>query len=110
MVREATNVSAQEALDAGLIDLIAGDQTELLSDLDGFAVKGPKAGDARHDRLLGRASATCRCRYELLQILVNPNVAYLLLLIGMIGIALEFGRPGHDRPRRCSAASPSSSG
>src|SRR5689334_618650 len=44
MVREATNVTAQEALDRGLIDLIAADQEDLLAQLDGFEVKGPKAG------------------------------------------------------------------
>ena len=93
MVREATNVSAQEALDAGLIDLIAGDQTELLSDLDGFAVKGPKRAtlDTTGYSVEQRDMPL---RYELLQILVNPNVAYLLLLIGMIGIALEAAAPG----------------
>ena len=43
MVREATNVTSQEALDRGLIDLIATDQDDLLAQLDGFEVKGPKA-------------------------------------------------------------------
>ncbi len=93
MVREATNVSAAEALDAGLIDLIAGDQAELLSELDGFEVKGPKeqkldtAGYSIEERDMP-------LRYELMQILVNPNIAYLLLLVGMIGIALEAAAPG----------------
>ena len=97
MVREATNVSAAEALDAGLIDLIAGDQDELLADLDGFEVKGPKketldtAGYALSERDMP-------LRYELMQILVNPNIAYLLLLVGMIGIALEVAAPGAILP------------
>ena len=43
MVTEATNVTADEALDAGLIDLIAADQDDLLAQLDGFEVEGPKA-------------------------------------------------------------------
>ena len=60
MVREATNVTAAEALDAGLIDLIAPDQEALLADLDGFQVKGPKADDARHRRLLDLRAPTCR--------------------------------------------------
>ena len=93
MVREATNVSAREALDAGLIDLIAGDQTELLSDLDGFEVKGPKRATLETTGY-SVEQRDMPLRYELLQILVNPNVAYLLLLIGMIGIALEAAAPG----------------
>jgi len=93
MVREATNVSAAEALDAGLIDLIAPDQESLLADLDGFQVKGPKrttldtAGYSISERDMP-------LRYEVLQFLVNPNVAYLLLLIGLIGITLEIFSPG----------------
>jgi membrane-bound serine protease (ClpP class) len=43
MVTEAENVTAQEALDANAIDLVAADIDELLTALDGFRVKGPKA-------------------------------------------------------------------
>jgi len=93
MVREATNVTADEALDAGLIDLVANDQSDLLGQLDGFEVKGPKAttldteGVVIDDREMPFL-------YDLLQVLVDPNVAFLLLLVGMLGIALEFFAPG----------------
>lgn len=93
MVREATNVSAREALDAGLIDLIAGDQQELLAELDGFEVQGPKrttletSGYEIEERDMP-------LRYEVLQVLVDPNIAYLLLLVGLIGITLEILSPG----------------
>jgi len=93
MVREATNVTAEEALDAGLIDLIATDQDDLLTQLDGFEVQGPKA------TTLTTTGLTIEDRdmsllYEVLQVLVNPNVAFLLLLVGLVGIALEFFSPG----------------
>jgi len=93
MVSEATNVSAREALDAGLIDLIAGDQGELLAELDGFEVKGPKRTtlDTTGYTIDERAMPL---RYEVLQFLVNPNVAFLLLLVGLIGITLEILSPG----------------
>ena len=61
--------------------------------LDGFRVQGPKqqtldtAGYAVEERDMP-------LQYELLQILVNPNVAFLLLLIGFVGIALEAAAPG----------------
>jgi membrane-bound serine protease (ClpP class) len=93
MVSEATNVSAREALDAGLIDLIAGDQQELLGELDGSRVQGPKqttletAGYEIDEQDMP-------LRYEILQFLVNPNVAFLLLLVGLIGITLEILSPG----------------
>ena len=104
MVTEAENVTAQEALDAGLIDLIATDEDDLLAQLDGFEVKGPKeqtldtAGMVveRHDMSL---------QYELLDVIVNPTVAYLLLLVGIIGIAIELFSPGLVVPGAVGAVS-----
>jgi membrane-bound serine protease (ClpP class) len=93
MVREATNVTAAEALDAGLIDLVASDSDDLLAQLDGFEVKGPKATTLDSDGLTIE-ERDMSLRYEVLQILVDPNVTFLLLLIGMVGIALEAFSPG----------------
>ena len=93
MVREATSVTATEALDAGLIDLIAADQSQLLGKLDGFAVRGPKR-TTLDTTGWSVAERDMPLRYEVLQVLVNPNVAYLLLLVGLIGIALEIFSPG----------------
>ncbi|MBK5116159.1 MAG: hypothetical protein JJE23_04475, partial [Thermoleophilia bacterium] len=93
MVREATNVSAQEALGAGLIDVIAEDQPRLLEKLDGFRVQGPKRTVLRTDGY-ALSEREMPLRYEILQVLVNPNIAYLLLMVGLIGIALEAASPG----------------
>lgn len=97
MVREATNVTSAEALDANLIDIVAGDQDDLLAQLNGFEVQGPKA------RTIDTTGLTVEQRdmpfqYELLQVLVNPNVAFLLLLVGFVGITLEFFAPGTILP------------
>ncbi len=93
MVTDAANFTAAEALDANAIDIVASDQDDLLAQLDGFQVKGPKA------RTLSTAGLTIDERqmtlqYEVLQVLVNPTVAYLLLLIGLVGIAIELFSPG----------------
>lgn len=93
MVSEATNVSAREALDAGLIDLIAGDQQQLLAELDGFRVQGPKRTTLETSGYEIEERDT-PLRYEVLQALVDPNIAFLLLLIGLIGITLEILSPG----------------
>jgi membrane-bound serine protease (ClpP class) len=93
MVREATNVTAVEALDAGLIDLIATDQEDLLSRLDGFVVKGPKAGALDTDGL-EIDERDMPLQYDLLQIVVNPNVSFLLILVGILGLVIELFSPG----------------
>lgn len=93
MVREATNVTAEEALDADLIDLIATDEDDLLAQLDGFRVQGPKATTLSTEGL-ETDEREMPLLYDALQILVNPNVVFLLLLVGLTGIALEFFAPG----------------
>jgi membrane-bound serine protease (ClpP class) len=93
MVREATNVTATEALDAGLIDVIATDSDDLLAQLDGFEAQGPKESTLDTDGLT-IDEQDMPLQYEVLQILVDPNVVFLLLLIGMVGIALEVFSPG----------------
>ena len=93
MVTDASNFTSTEALDGKAIDLIASSEDDLLNQLNGFEVKGPKA------QTLDTTSLTITERnrpfqYDLLSILVNPNVAYLLLLAGLIGIAIEIFSPG----------------
>ena len=88
MVTDAVSVPASEAESEGLVDVIAGSERELLDELDGFEVKGPKA------QRLETAGLTIEqhdmpLQYELLQILVNPTVAYLLLIAGLVGLAVE---------------------
>jgi membrane-bound serine protease (ClpP class) len=93
MVRDATNVTASEALDAGLIDLIATDEADLLAQLDGFVVKGPKAG-ALDTSGLEIEQRDMPLQYDVLQLIVNPNVAFLLILVGILGLAIELFSPG----------------
>jgi len=93
MVREATNVTAEEALDAGLIDVVAADTADLLVQLDGFEASGPKAQTLNTDGL-EVDERDMPFQYDVLQLIVNPNVAFLLILAGVIGLAIEIFSPG----------------
>ncbi len=93
MVREATNVPAAVALERNLVDVVASSQEELLSELDGFEVIGPKAGELDTGGL-AIENRDMPLQFDLLQILVNPNVSFLLLLIGLAGIGFEIFNPG----------------
>jgi membrane-bound serine protease (ClpP class) len=103
-VTDARNLTATEALDEELIDAVAPTEDALLAELDGFEIKGPKAGTLDttglaiepHDMPL---------HLELLQILVNPNVSFLLLLLGLAGIAFELLSPGLVLPGGIGAVS-----
>jgi membrane-bound serine protease (ClpP class) len=97
MVRKATNVEASRALKAHLIDAIASTQGELLHKLDGFRVKGPKA-QTLHTANLSLVKRDMPFQYDLLELLVNPTIAYLLLTAGIAGIVFEFFSGGTVAP------------
>jgi membrane-bound serine protease (ClpP class) len=97
LVTKAKNLTAEEAEKAGLIDLISPDQEALVAQLDGFHVKGPKA-ETLHTAGVRIENHDMPLQYELLEILVNPNVAYLLILIGLMGLAIELFSPGLIAP------------
>ena len=104
MVRKATNVTARRALHAGLIDLIAPTEQALLGRLDGFHVKGPKA-QVLHTAGLTIERHDMPLQYDLLEILVNPTVSYLLLLAGLAGLGIELFSPGAIAPGALGALS-----
>lgn len=104
MVRDAVNVPAERALASGLVDATAASERQLLAKLDGFRVQGPKAQTlATADLRIERHDTPFL--YELRQFLVNPTVAFLLLLVGLAGLALEVASPGTVGPGAIGAVS-----
>jgi membrane-bound serine protease (ClpP class) len=93
MVRHAVNVSAVEAKRAGLIDVIAPSERALLGKIDGFRTQGPKA-QVLQTAGLRISEHDMPLQYEILQILVNPTIAFLLLTVGLIGLGIEIISPG----------------
>ncbi len=93
-VREAATLSAMDALEEGVIDLMADDLEELLEQLDGRTVPIHRAEItlATVDAEIIRIEPDWRT--EILSIITNPNVAYILMLIGIYGIIFEFYSPG----------------
>ena len=93
-VRSGANLAANEALEQGVIDLVAADLTELLD-----AINGRTVTIAGVERTLDTAGAEVQTiepdwRYELLGIITDPNVAYILLMVGIYALILEFYNPG----------------
>jgi membrane-bound serine protease (ClpP class) len=93
MVREATNATATEARERDLIDIVAASERELLDRLDGFETKGP-GSETLQTEDLPIETRDMSFQYQVQQLLVNPTVAYLLLLAGLAGIAIEIFSPG----------------
>ena len=99
-VREAATLSANAALEAHVIDLVARDTTELLQLTDGRTVD--VAGSKRTLATKGLPVETLKPGWliELLSIITDPNIAVILMLIGVYGIVFEFSSPRRHRSRR----------
>lgn len=97
-VREAASLSASAALEQKVIDVIATDLADLLRKIDGRVVK-VSTGELRLATAgLAVEQVETDWRTRLLAVLTNPNVAYLLMLIGIYGLLLEGYNPGAVLP------------
>lgn len=97
-VTDASTLTAQQALEENVIDLVADSERQLLDAIDGRVLK-MEAGDVT----LATAAAAIQVlepdwRNEFLSIITDPNVAYILLLIGIYGLIFEFSNPGMGGP------------
>jgi len=97
-VRDAASLPADEALAAGVIDLVAADLPELLKALDGRVVKLQSREATLRTSGIVLSDVQPDWRTELLSLITNPNVAYLLMLIGIYGLLLEGYNPGTVLP------------
>ncbi|HEX6110999.1 MAG TPA: nodulation protein NfeD [Geminicoccaceae bacterium] len=97
-VTEAASLPAREALEQNVIDLMAEDVEDLLAKLDDYPIT--IGGEEVTLRTADREFVTFEpdWRTELLGIITNPNVAYILMLIGIYGIIFEFWNPGFVLP------------
>lgn len=104
-VREGAALSAEEALAAGVIDLIARDMADLLKQIDGKRVRvaGREVTLNTQGTVLDHIEPDWRSR--LLAIITDPNVAYILMLIGIYGLIFEFANPGALVPGTVGAIS-----
>lgn len=90
-VRESATATAPEALDLGVIEILADSVPALLSALDGYVL--------RDGRVLRTAGLPVRVigmtpRERLFSYLADPNLVYVLFLLGLYGLIYEFFTPG----------------
>ena len=112
-VRESVSLSATEALDQDVIDVVAADPRSLLNQIDGITTQ-PKgltlqtAGAPIEEVGLGFVE-------RFLHAVANPNIAYILMILGILGLIFELQSPGWGLPgsagssRCCWLSMPSSS-
>ncbi len=94
MVRQSISLSAEKALEAKVIDVIATNRAQLLKMLDGRVIS--RDGKSMTLRLAGARVVTCGMsgRQRIMNAVSNPNVAYVLLMLGVLGLFFELSNPG----------------
>ncbi len=97
-VRVAASLPAEEALKLHVIDLIAANNADLLDKLDGLKVNVLGKETVLQTRGAAVDDIVPDWRSNLLAVISNPNIAYILLLIGLFGIVVEFTHPGAVAP------------
>ncbi len=97
-VTEAASLSARDALQQGVIDLVATDIPDLLRQADGRQVAVASGNQTLATRSLTIETLEPDWRTRLLGMIAHPMTAYILLLIGVYGLIFELAHPGIAAP------------
>lgn len=93
-VREAASVPAAEALRLGVVDLVAAELPALLAAADGRRVRLPSGSMMLATQEIALVRFDPGWRHRLLALISDPNIAFLLLMVGAYGLILELASPG----------------
>ena len=94
-IRESVSVTETEALKENIIDLIATDTDDLIKQINGREIKD--RGALKLDDVK-KVIVKETLRTKILKTISNPNIAYILLMIGLAGLYFEFSHPGSIFP------------
>jgi len=98
-VRKSFSYTEKESFEGKLIDLIAKNEQEIIEHFDGKKIK---RFDGREERLQLKNSPIVEIpmtsRQKFLLTISNPNLAYILLMLGLLGLYFEFSTPGAILP------------
>jgi membrane-bound serine protease (ClpP class) len=93
-VRSSVSVTEREALKLKVIDLIADSLPDLLEKVDGRVVKTKRGAVTLETKGAPVKVIDIRFRDRFLALITDPNIAYILMMVGMLGIFFELSNPG----------------
>jgi membrane-bound serine protease (ClpP class) len=93
-VRESISETESDALKLGVIDLVANNVRGLLDECDGKKVSLPSGEKTLRTKDIAVQRINISLRDRILEVISNPNIAYILYAIGMLGIFFELSNPG----------------
>ncbi len=104
-MRSAESISSSEALKLNVIDVIAGSVPDLLTKIDGRTVIAAGKPMVLHTAGLKPVTLATGWRTDFLAIITDPNIAFILMLVGIYGLVFEFAAPGTMVPGTIGAIS-----
>jgi len=97
-VRESVNITAEEALKLNIINIVAENKDDLIKKLDGRKVELASGERVLKTKGASVVEVEMDLRARVLQAITNPNVAYILMMIGIFGLYFELSNPGAVLP------------
>ncbi|HEV8441420.1 MAG TPA: nodulation protein NfeD [Methylomirabilota bacterium] len=97
-VRSSVSATEREAVKLRVVDFVADDVADLLAKADGRVVKTVKGPITLHTKDAPVRTIEVRFRDRFLALITDPNVAYILMMVGMLGIFFELSNPGSVLP------------
>lgn len=93
-IRESVSITAEEAVEKKVVDLVASDIDELLKLLDGREIELQKGKVTLKTKGLVKTYYEPGFRDAVLRVISDPNIAYILMMIGLAGLYFELAHPG----------------
>ncbi len=93
-VRKSISITETEALKDSVIDLIAANMNDLLNKIDGKEIKTSSGIETLHTKNAQLIYVDMSFQQKLLSILSDPNIAYILFMLGVYGLLFELYSPG----------------
>jgi membrane-bound serine protease (ClpP class) len=93
-IRESVSITAEKAVEKEVVDLVAKDMDDLLTLLDGREISFNKTKVTLDTKGLTLTYFTPGWRDRVLKTISDPNIAYILMMIGMAGLYFELAHPG----------------
>ena len=93
-VRKSVSITADEALRLNVVDVVAKDMNDLLLKLEGWTVQTKEGEKKLALKGLPTERVEENLRDKILKTISNPNIAYVLMLIGLAGLYFELSHPG----------------
>ena len=97
-VRQSVSITEREAVKLNVIDLVADSIPDLLAKVDGRAVKTAKGTVTLATKAALARPIEIGVRDRFLNVITDPNVAYVLMMLGTLGLIFELSNPGAILP------------